>query len=147
MSGHFRVFDVTASALSSELKRSEVLSTNIANVNSTRTPEGGPYRRKEVVFATKPIENSFESALQGKMEEGNLEGVSIDRVYDDPSPFLMKFDPTHPDAGTDGYVRYPNVNIVTEMVNLMNASKVYGANVTVLQSIKNMISKAFEIGR
>ena len=81
------------------------------------------------------------------MEEGDLEGVSIERVYDDPSPFLMKFDPTHPDAGTDGYVRYPNVNIVTEMVNLMNASKVYGANVTVLQSIKNMISKAFEIGR
>ncbi len=148
MSGHFTIFDIAASGLSAELKRIQVISTNIANVNSTRTPEGGPYRRKDVIFeATNIDKDSFENILNSAVSGEEAVGVEVKEIYNDPSPFIKKYDPQHPDADQNGYVSYPNVNVVTEMVNLMNASRSYGANVTVIQSLKNMISKAFDIGR
>ncbi len=146
MGGHFSVFNIAASGLSSELKRIEIISANIANVNSTRTPEGGPYRRKDVVFTTTNSSDSFDEILEQNYSEA-YKGVKVDRIYEDQTPFIKKYDPQHPDADKEGYVSYPNINVVTEMVNLMNASRSYGANVTVLQSLKNMISKAFDIGR
>ncbi len=148
MGGHFTIFDIAASGLSAELKRIQVISTNIANVNSTRTPEGGPYRRKDVVFeATSINKDDFDGILNSVSSEEEATGVEVKEIYTDPSPFIKKYDPQHPDADQNGYVSYPNVNVVTEMVNLMNASRSYGANVTVIQSLKNMISKAFDIGR
>jgi len=147
MGGHFSVFNIAASGLSSELKRIEVISSNIANVNSTRTPEGGPYRRKDVVFTTTDGSGgSFDKILEQNYNEA-YKGVKVERIYKDQTPFIKKYDPQHPDADKEGYVSYPNINVVKEMVNLMNASRSYGANVTVLQSLKNMISKAFDIGR
>jgi flagellar basal-body rod protein FlgC len=147
MGGHFSVFNIAASGLSSELKRIEVISSNIANVNSTRTPEGGPYRRKDVVFTTTDGSGgSFDKILEQNYNEA-YKGVKVERIYEDQTPFIKKYDPQHPDADKEGYVSYPNINVVKEMVNLMNASRSYGANVTVLQSLKNMISKAFDIGR
>lgn len=148
MAGHFTVFDIAASGLSAELKRIQIISTNIANVNSTRTPEGGPYRRKDVIFeSTKVGEDDFDGILNSKVNDDSAEGVEVKEIFTDPSPFIKKYDPQHPDADQNGYVSYPNINVVTEMVNLMNASRSYGANVTVIQSLKNMISKAFDIGR
>ena len=147
MGGHFSVFNIAASGLSSELKRIEVISSNIANVNSTRTPEGGPYRRKDVVFTTTDGSGgSFDKILEQNYNEA-YKGVKVERIYKDQTPFIKKYDPQHPDADKEGYVSYPNINVVKEMVNLMNASRSYGANVTVLQLLKNMISKAFDIGR
>ncbi len=148
MGGHFTIFDIAASGLSAELKRIQIISTNIANVNSTRTPEGGPYRRKDVIFeSTKIGEDNFNDILNSAVSDEVAEGVEVKEIFTDPSPFIKKYDPQHPDADQNGYVSYPNVNVVTEMVNLMNASRSYGANVTVIQSLKNMISKAFDIGR
>ncbi len=148
MGGHFSIFNIAASGLSAELKRIQIISTNIANVNSTRTPEGGPYRRKDVVFEAQPQAKDFNQLLENNIDDGeSFVGVKVERIYEDQTPFIKKYDPQHPDADKEGYVSYPNINVVTEMVNLMNASRSYGANVTVLQSLKNMISKAFDIGR
>ncbi len=144
--GSFKIFDIASSGMYAELKRIEIISTNIANVNSTRTPEGGPYRRKEVVFKEKPLEDEFEKSLESA-QENIASGVEVAEIKDDPSPFIVKYDPNHPDADQNGFVRYPNINVVHEMVDLVSAGRSYEANVTVIQSIKNMISKAFEIGR
>ncbi len=143
--GSFKIFDIASSGMYAELKRIEVISTNIANVNSTRTPQGGPYRRKEVVFKEVKMDD-FDKALKSAEDEVAV-GVEVAEIKDDPSPFIVKYDPGHPDADQNGFVKYPNINIVEEMVDLVSAGRSYEANVTVIQSIKNMISKAFEIGR
>ncbi len=142
------VFNISGSALKAQMLRLEVHSSNIANINATRTPEGGPYRRREVVFESKPLNENFEEALRNASGEGNIgAGVEVVQVVEDPSPFLKKFDPDHPDAGPDGFVEYPNVNIVSEMVDVQEASRSYEANVSVITVVKNMIAKTFEIGR
>ena len=140
------VFDVNGSAMKAQMMRIEVLSSNIANVNVTRTPEGGPYRRKDVVFESTPFLNTLNQAMETRSETSTV-GVSVTKVIEDQSPFLLKYDPKHPDAGSDGYVRMPNINIVSEMVNIQEASKAYEANISVIVTAKNMISKTFEIGR
>ncbi len=140
------IFDVNGSAMKAQMMRIEVLSSNIANVNVTRTPEGGPYRRKDVVFESTPFLNTLNQAMETRSETSTV-GVSVTKVIEDQSPFLLKYDPKHPDAGSDGYVRMPNINIVSEMVNIQEASKAYEANISVIVTAKNMISKTFEIGR
>lgn len=141
------VFKINGSAMKAQLMRMEVHSSNIANINSTRTPEGGPYRRKEVVFESTPVE-SFENELSAASGMGpTAVGVEVTKVVEDPSPFLKKFDPGHPDAGPDGFVELPNVNVVSEMVNIQEAARSYEANISVIVAIKNMIAKTFEIGR
>lgn len=140
------IFDINGSALKAQMLRLEVLSSNIANVNVTRTPEGGPYRRRDVIFQSTPFQKSLDQAMEmGK--ENSAVGVSVTKVIEDQSPFILKYDPKHPDAGPDGYVKLPNVNIVSEMVNIQEASKSYEANISVILAAKNMISKTFEIGR
>ncbi len=141
------VFSINGSAMSAQMLRMEVIGTNVANVNTTRTPEGGPYRRREVVFTSEPqVTEGFSGAFDRASQAVGC-GVRVSRVIEDSSPFLLRFDPQHPDAGQDGYVRLPNVNVVAEMVNLVEASRSYEANISVIQATKNMIAKTFEIGR
>lgn len=140
------VLNINGSAMKAQMMRLEVLGSNIANINATRTPEGGPYRRKEVVFRSIPIENDFQNHLNSAVDR-TATGVEVTRVVEDQSPFKKKFDPNHPDAGPDGYVQYPNVDVVSEIVNVQEAARAYEANVAVLVSIKSMIAKTFEIGR
>lgn len=143
-----KVFDISGSGLKAQMMRMEVLSSNIANINVTRTPEGGPYRRRDVVFKEVPLSNNFNEVLSATMNaEKVASGVEVSRVVEDKSPFLRKYEPNHPDAGPDGYVLYPNVNIISEMVNLQEAARSYEANMSVILTIKNMIAKTFEIGR
>lgn len=134
----FQAFDVSASALSAQRLRLDLISGNIANVNTTRTPEGGPYRRKVPVFA---------EHLKGALGNNALKGVKVISITEDSSPFRMVYEPGHPDADRDGYVYYPNVNIVNEMVNLMEAGRVYEANVTAFNSGKEIFRAALNIGR
>ncbi len=142
------IFKVNGSAMTAQMLRMEVHSSNIANINSTRTPEGGPYKRKDVVFEATPVGKDFADTLNAASENHNTNvGVEVVSVVEDPTALRKKFDPGHPDAGPDGYVLYPNVNVVAEMVNVQEAARSYEANVSVILAIKNMISKTFEIGR
>lgn len=142
------VFKISGSAMQAQMLRMEVYSSNIANINVTRTPEGGPYRRKDVVFESKAMED-FGDTLQNVASgmEKTTVGVEVTRVVEDPSPFMKKYDPGHPDAGPDGYVNLPNVDVVSEMVNVQEASRAYEANISVILTVKNMIAKTYEIGR
>lgn len=140
------LLNISSSAMNAQMLRMEVLSSNMANINATRTEDGGPYRRKEVLFQAVPVEQSFEDMLSG-MSEKTAMGVEVSNVFEDSSPFLRKYDPGHPDAGADGYVLYPNVNVISEMINIQEASRAYQANISVVLAVKNMIAKTFEIGR
>jgi flagellar basal-body rod protein FlgC len=137
--------NVAASGLTSERLRINVISSNIANINTTRTPEGGPYKRKDVVFEAEPLEKgSFENELENSMVS---EKVKVTEIVEDPRPPIMKYEPGHPDADENGYVKYPNINIMEEMVNLINASRSYEANVTTMKATKAMAMKALDILR
>jgi flagellar basal-body rod protein FlgC len=139
------VFDISGSGLKAQMMRMEVLSSNIANINVTRTPLGGPYRRRDVVFESMKINRGFEAHLN--RAQNPAEGVQVTSVIEDRAPFKMKFEPGHPDADKNGYVKYPNINIISEMVNIKEAASAYEANISVLLVTKNMIAKTFEIGR
>ena len=134
--------DVNASGLTAQRKRVEVSSSNLANSQTTRTQEGGPYRRKDVVFQT----TSFKDSLGMAMNSG-VEGVEVSEMVDDPSPFDRRYEPGHPDADGDGYVAYPNVNVMEEMANLVEASRSYEANISAIGIVKAMITRTLEIGR
>ena len=134
--------DVNASGMAAQRKRVEVSSANLANSQTTRTEDGGPYRRKDVVFQT----TSFEDSLGMAMEDG-VSGVEVAGVVDDPRPFDRRFEPGHPDADVQGYVSYPNVNPMQEMANLVEASRSYEANIAAISIVKAMINRTLEIGR
>lgn len=134
----FQGMDINSSALSAQRLRIDLISANIANANTTRTPEGGPYQRKVPVFA----EN-----LQQVVDGNALSGVRVLAITEDQAPFRQVYDPTHPDANLEGYVLYPNVNIVNEMVNLMEAGRSYEANVTAFNTSKEMFKAALSIGK
>jgi flagellar basal-body rod protein FlgC len=143
--GLFTGINNAASGLTAERLRMDTISNNIANVNTTRTLEGGPYRRQMVVF--EPRSNtSFESILASKTNDTGT-GVRVTGIVKDQSEPRIVFDPAHPDANEEGYVFLPNINIVTEMVDLITASRAYEANVTALNTSKAMAMKALEIGR
>lgn len=146
MSDFFDALDVSASALSAERLRMNTISSNLANAQTTRTPEGGPYRRKDPVFEAQP-QRSFASELQGQMGEVPLHQVKVVDVISDPRAPKLVHNPEHPDADADGNVAYPNVNTMEEMVNLMTASRTYEANVTAINVSRSMMNKALEIGR
>lgn len=144
----FHSIDVSASGLTAQRLRMDAVSDNIANVNTTRTQAGGPYRRKIVVFESREPEKNFSDFLQNSMENQRLgNGVRVVRIGEDSSPFKMVYDPNHPDADARGYVRMPNVNIVTEMVDMISATRAYEANVTAVKASKDIALKALEIGR
>lgn len=131
----FRSMETSASGLTAERLRMDVIADNIANANTTRTPEGGPYRRKLVFFVPRPG------------DDGLGGGVRVGGIGRDLSPFKLRYDPGHPDADAQGYVRMPNVDTVREMVDLITASRAYEANVTAINAAKGMFMRALDIGR
>jgi flagellar basal-body rod protein FlgC len=139
-----RVFEISASGLEAQRIRMNAIASNLANAQSTRSDEGGPYRRKDVIFESKPA--GFGDVFQTSLDSGTA-GVSVSGVIEDQRPFKVVFDPQHPDANEKGYVELPNVNLLEEMVNMMSASRSYEANVTALNTTKTMVNKALEIGR
>ncbi len=123
-----------------------VISSNLANIQTTRTPQGGPYRRRDVVFAAVPLSSSFDEILRNSLNKGLSEVRVVDVVIDGRSPKMI-YAPNHPDADRSGYVAMPNVNVIEEMVNMLSATRSYEANVTAIQAAKGMVLKALEIGR
>lgn len=134
--------DVNASGLTAQRKRVEVSSSNLANSQTTRTEEGGPYRRKDVVFQTSSFGDSLGAAMQG-----GVQGVEVSNVVDDMRPFDRRYEPGHPDADKDGYVSYPNVNAMEEMANLVEASQSYDANISAMSIVKTMINRTLDLGK
>ncbi len=135
--------DVNATGLTAQRQRVEVSSSNLANSQTTRTEEGGPYRRKDVVFQTT---SSFKQSLGAAMNN-DIEGVEVSQLVEDPRPFDRRYEPAHPDADAEGYVSYPNVNALDEMANLIEASRSYEANLSAIAIVKAMINRTLEIGR
>lgn len=145
--GLFQAFDISASGMTAERFRMDTIAQNIANVKTTRTEDGTPYRRKIVTFAEKsvtPFTTYYESARARAV--GN--GVKVTSVREDTeTDFKMEYDPSHPDADENGYVYYPNVNTVTEMTNLIDATRAYEANTTAFEATKSMVQAALSIGQ
>ena len=144
----FNALNTSASGLSAQRLRMDVLSQNLANVNTTRTETGGPYRRKGVLFEAKKEPRDFSEYFDISLHKYDAgQGVRVTQVFDDPTPGPLVYEPGHPDADANGYVRMPNVNVVEEMVNLISASRSYEANITSMNTTKAMIAKILEIGR
>ena len=137
---------ISSSALSAQRLRLDVISSNLANINTTNTPEGGPYRRREVVFAARPVTDNFGAVLNSEIEK-KLQKVEVVDVVIDRRPPKMIYDPQHPDANASGYVGMPDINVMEEMVNVLSATRSYEANVAVINATKSMAAKALEIGR
>lgn len=141
----FQSFDIAASGMSAQRFRMDTIAENIANVNTTRTDDGTPYRRKVVTFREKLTSPTFTDAMK-KATEFRGDGVKVAGVFRDMSDYIMEYDPMHPDADENGYVSYPNVNTVTEMTNLIDSSRAYEANVTAFNALKSMASNGLQIG-
>jgi flagellar basal-body rod protein FlgC len=142
----FSALDISGSALTAERQRAEVVAANMANAETTHTPTGGPYRRKEVVFASSGnLPFRLMLAKFNPTLTGNQPAVRVERVADDPTPSLMRYEPGHPDANKDGYVAYPNINPVQEMVDLMGAVRSYQLNASAITATKQMIQQSIEL--
>ena len=137
---------ISASALRAERLRLDVIASNLANASTTRTAEGGPYRRRNVVFMAEPEETDFGATLEAVSVQGARQGVKVVDVVEDPSPARLVFDPGHPDANPEGYVAYPNVNPIAETVDLMAATRAYEANVQAVNATRRMAEAALSIG-
>ncbi|OPX44595.1 flagellar basal-body rod protein FlgC [Ruminiclostridium hungatei] len=146
--GFFTSLDIGASGLTAQRLRMDTISQNIANINTTRTEDGTPYRRREVILEERTGADSFSSYLSAANDKLNGgQGVRVSKIVEDASEFKKVYDPGHPDADENGYVSMPNVDIVTEMVNMISASRSYEANVTSINATKSMALKALEIGK
>ena len=133
--------EISSSGLLSQRKRMDVIASNLANIETTRTETGEPYRRKMVVMGTKPVEG-FDDIL-GE----TLEGTRIEDIVEDQSPFREAYNPSHPDANKDGYLLKPNIDLIVEMTNMMMARKTFEANISAIKTTRQMVIKALEIGR
>lgn len=140
----FTTFKVASSALKAQRTRLNTISSNLANVETTTTPEGGPYKKKSVYFESTTI--PFADHLQNSMSK-EVSGVQVSKILEDDKPPQRIYNPSHPDAGDDGYVEMPNINVLKEMVDMMSATRSYEANTTTIKSAKRMALKALEIGR
>lgn len=139
----FTTFKISGSALKAHRIRLNTISSNLANVETTSTPEGGPYKKKSVLFQSKPV--SFKDHLEGNLRNAT-QGVEVTKIIEDQEPPQKVYNPSHPDANEEGYVELPNVSVLKEMVDMMSATRSYQANVTTIKSAKRMALKALEIG-
>ncbi len=137
--------DISASALSAQRVRMDVIAENLANITTTRTANGQPYRRRYVVFQQREDEVSFSSLLDRAQARSNGSGVRVSEIREDESPFKLDYNPEHPDANAEGYVQMPNVDLAVEMIDMMAATRSYEANITAMNAIKSMATKALEI--
>ncbi len=140
----FTSMQIGASALKANSIRLNTISSNLANIETTSTPEGGPYKRKSVHFETAPL--SFKNYLDSSMKS-SIEGVKVKEILEDTDPPKKVFKPEHPDADENGYVSMPNISLLEEMVDMMSATRSYNASATAIKSAKRMAMKALEIGR
>lgn len=141
----FKAMNISSSGLAAQRVRMNVLSSNLANANTTRTPEGGPYKREDVVFSATNV-SDFENMLDEDFGT-ELKKVQVVDIHKDTKAPRMVLDPSHPDANADGYVAMPNIQTMTEMVNMIAATRAFEANTTALNSAKSMANTAIEIGR
>lgn len=142
----FSSIDVSASGMSAQRERAEVLVENIANAETTRTAEGGPYRRRDVVFESSPVRSQFSSEFDSQLEQQSA-GVKVSQIVVDNTDPNRRYMPGHPDADKDGYVSFPHMNPAEDMVDLLNASRSYQANVSAISSIKDMIQRSIDLFR
>lgn len=145
--GIIKAIDIAASGMAAQRTRVNVISMNLANANTTRTANGGPYRRKAVVFETNPIPGSFDEALKNAESGQEVYGVKVKSIMPVSGEFKKVFDPSHPDADKQGYVYLPNVNLVQEMVSLLNANRGYEANAAAVRTAKGMALRALDLFR
>ena len=143
----FQAFNISASGMTAQRFRTDIIAENIANVNTTSTESGGPYRRKIVTFQEKDV-TPFSEYFSYSKNRAIGNGVKVSKVSEDfETDFIMEYDPANPDADENGYVSYPNVNTVTEMTNLIDATRSYEANATAFEASKNMALTALSIGK
>jgi len=175
MKAFFQALEISSSALRAERIRINTIASNLANIHTTRTPEGGPYIRKEVIFKAKPVKDEFwvekniylrplvfhmfylpdfirerikERLLPTKIPvDSTLAEVKVEGIVEDPRPPVLKYEPGHPDADENGYVAYPNINPIEEMVNLISAQRAFEANVNAVNITRDIANSALSIGR
>lgn len=140
-------FRVASSGMAAQRMRMHTIQSNMANVNTTRTPEGGPYRRKDVVLESMPETRNFGEILSVNSPRAEIQRVQVTDIVSDRKAPILKYEPGHPDANEDGYVAYPNINIMEEYTNMIQAQRSYEANVSSFQAAKDMAMSALEIGR
>lgn len=145
--GYFGSLDIAASGMTAQRLRMDTISQNIANASTTRTEDGKPYRRRVVLFEERASASFSDYLTESSREKVVGKGVRVVRIAEDQSPFKEVYDPGHPDANEEGYVQMPNVDVLTEMVNMISATRAYEANVTSINTTKSMAMKALEIGR
>ena len=145
----FKSFGVNASGMTAERYRMDIISQNVANANTTRTEDGTPYKRKIVTFTEKTLDQTRFGTIFAKSRGMDVgDGVKVSRVFEDEQSEMKRvYDPAHPDADEDGYVWYPNVDIVTEMTNMIDATRAYEANATAFTASKSMAMKGLNIGQ
>jgi flagellar basal-body rod protein FlgC len=143
----FDTMEISSSGLSAQRIRMKTISSNIANINTTRTPGGGPYRRKEAIFAAMPADKTFHEELVSQEKDDGTRQVKVVGIVEDSRPPKMKYEPTHPDANEEGYVELPNIDVVEEVTNMMIAKRSYEANIASINATKNMILRTLEIGK
>ena len=135
-------FKICGAGLAAQRAKMDVITSNLANVNTTRTAEGGPYKKKNVALAAEEIENHFDATIRDAVKSVKIEGIS-----EDPNPIKMVYDPSHPDADDKGYVAMPNINVISEMVDMITVSRAYEACVTAFDATKSMALKTLDMGR
>ena len=138
--------DIGASGLSADRTRINTIAMNLANAKTTRTPHGGPYRRRTVVQVSTQVDDPFSVHMRSALDR-EVQGVRILGISQDKRPLKAVYEPGHPDANAEGYVFYPDINVVEEMANLMTTQRNYEANITTVEAIKGMFNKALEIGK
>jgi len=147
MSDLFSALDVSASALTAQRQRMELLVTNMANTQTTRTPQGGPYQPKDVVFTSVPVREFRDIFSEIFEEEGLLEGVQVSEIVVTAPEPILRYRPGHPDADANGYVAYPNINPLEEMANLIAATRSFEANIKAFEAVKSIVRRSIELGR
>ncbi|RYZ84860.1 MAG: flagellar basal body rod protein FlgC [Proteobacteria bacterium] len=147
MADFFTGMRISGSGMAAQRMRMNTISSNIANINTTQSPEGGPYRRKDVVFESMPDVKNFGDIVTSTNPKSDMQRVQVTDIISDRKAPLLKYEPDHPDANPEGYVAYPNINLMEEMTNMIQASRSYEANVSAMQATKDMALSSLEIGR